>query len=299
MTGTGGSSNRFLRHRAPETANRWAVWRKGCRAVALRLQGICKAGGNIGNGRCFGGTRASHKSAGRLPCICLAVAGQDRWPFQKPRLMGRWGMGAPLHGGAGRDEHGQQPGQYGPTSAIEAPGERKGAEVRRKASNGPSTSPGGSEGQRRRLRLRLPPDSHGAVPRAAADALRTRAVQHDGIAARPPRSFHCTEPLERSSDRPGGSVERPWRSPFTLQSLYGNARVGTSGTFIPRGEGLERLDISRVKELRASNGPISSLLPDTYKERPFLMSRGCVPDVPSLAFLKSRESVPDVPSRCS
>lgn len=111
--------------------------------------------------------------------------------------------------------------------------------------------------------------------------------------------FYVRQSPKRSSDRPDGSIERLWRSPFTLQSLDGNARVGTSGTLIPRDEGLERLDISRVKELRASDGPISSLLPDTYEEAPFLMSRGSVPDVPSLAFLMSRGSVPDVPSACS
>lgn len=131
-----------------------------------------------------------------------------------------------------------------------------------------------------------------------AVALRARTVQQRVFACLL-RPILCSAVTKRSSDRPDGSIERLWRSPFTLQSLYGNARVGTSGTLIPRGEGLERLDISRVKELRASDGLISSLLPDTYEEAPFLMSRGSVPDVPSLAFLMSRGSVPDVPTICS
>ena len=88
MTGAGGSSNRFLWHRAPETADRQPVWRKGCKAVALRLQGICKARMGIGNGKCFR-ARASDESAGRLPCICLAAEGRERRPFQKPPLIDR------------------------------------------------------------------------------------------------------------------------------------------------------------------------------------------------------------------
>jgi hypothetical protein len=68
------------------------------------------------------------------------------------------------------------------------------------------------------------------------------------------------------------------------------------GTLIPKLEGLERLDISRVKELRIAFGLILPLLPATYARVLFLKSRASVPEVPKRAFLMSRGSVPEIPT---
>jgi hypothetical protein len=68
------------------------------------------------------------------------------------------------------------------------------------------------------------------------------------------------------------------------------------GTLIPRRAGLERLDISRVKELRRAFGLIPSLIPAAYAGDLFLKSRGSVPDVPKRAFLMARGSVPEIPT---
>ncbi len=74
--------------------------------------------------------------------------------------------------------------------------------------------------------------------------------------------------------------------------------VGTLGTFIPRRDGLERLNISIVRRLRRQEGPQSFAHTAAYAVGPFLMSRAFVPDVPAYLFLKSRAGVPNIPMGC-
>jgi hypothetical protein len=93
-------------------------------------------------------------------------------------------------------------------------------------------------------------------------------------------------------------LERLWRSPFLLGSGGYLSVVGTSRTLIPRREELERLDIFRVRRLRPAEGSESFTQTAAYPDRPFLMSRAFVPDVPPALFLKSRGNVPNIPTGC-